>query len=72
MFKTNEYTNDKTGIEWGVDRFIDYLLLDENYSPLAIIEAKKTSISVEKGEIQAKSYQQDICKHSEIFARKKI
>lgn len=63
-FKINEYTNDKTGIERGVDRFIDYLLLDENYSPLAIIEAKKTSISVEKGEIQAKSYQKDIEKQT--------
>ena len=38
--------------------------MDENYSPLAIIEAKKTSISVEKGEIQAKSYQKDIEKQT--------
>jgi len=37
-------------------------LLDENKSPLAIIEAKKTSIEVEKGEIQSKTYQEDIAK----------
>jgi len=28
--------------EKGVDRFIDYLLLDEDYSALAVIETKKT------------------------------
>lgn len=59
-FNKKEYINDKRVIERGVDRFIDYLLLDENYSPLAIIEAKKTSISVEKGEIQARTYREDI------------
>ncbi len=63
-FNTKEYTNDKTNIERGIDKFIDYLLLDEDYSPLAIIEAKKTSISVEKGEIQARSYQKDIEKQT--------
>jgi type I restriction enzyme R subunit len=59
-FKKKEYTSDKQAIERGVDRFIDYLLLDEDYSPLAVIEAKKTSISVEKGEIQARTYREDI------------
>jgi len=63
-FKTKEYSFDKENIEKGVDRFIDYLLLDEQYFPLAIIEVKRTSISVEKGEIQAKSYQKDIEKQT--------
>lgn len=63
-FKTKEYTSDKSNIERGVDKFIDYLLLDEDYSPIAIVEAKKTSISVEKGEIQARSYQKDIEKQT--------
>lgn len=49
----------KEDLERG-DRFIDYLLLDEDNSPLAIIEAKKTSISVNKGEIQAITYRNDI------------
>jgi type I restriction enzyme R subunit len=59
-FKTKEYIGREAGIERGVDRFIDYLLLDEDRSPLAIIEAKRTSISVEKGEIQARTYREDI------------
>ncbi len=41
-------------------RFIDYLLLDEHKSPLAIIEAKRFSIDAEKGTIQATTYQKDI------------
>src|SRR3989338_5536301 len=55
-----EYIKDKSNIEKGVDRFIDYLLLDEDNSPLALIEAKKTSVSVDKGEIQARTYREDI------------
>jgi len=59
-FKTKEFVFfNKEDREKG-DRFIDYLLLDEDNSPLAIIEAKKTSVSVEKGEIQARSYREDI------------
>lgn len=46
--------------EKGVDRFIDYLLLDEDYSVLALIEAKKFSKDEEKGRIQARSYAKDI------------
>jgi type I restriction enzyme, R subunit len=61
-FKTKEYRLFDGNVEKGVDKFIDYLLLDENKSPLAIIEAKKTSIEVEKGEIQSKTYQEDIAK----------
>lgn len=47
-FKTKEYLGRELGIEKGVDRFIDYLLLDEDKSPVAIVECKKTSIDVEK------------------------
>ncbi len=58
-FKLKEYVGREAGIE-PTDRFIDYLLLDEDRSPIAIIEAKKTSISVEKGEIQARTYREDV------------
>lgn len=43
-----------------VDRFIDYLLLDEDYTPLAIIEAKRFSKDANTGRIQARTYAQDI------------
>lgn len=46
--------------ERGVDRFIDYLLLDEDNSVLSLIEAKKFSNDEEKGRIQARSYAKDI------------
>ncbi|MFH1311430.1 MAG: DEAD/DEAH box helicase family protein [Nanoarchaeota archaeon] len=59
-FRTKEYAPFNGNVEKGVDRFIDYLLLDEQKKPLALIEAKKTSVSVEKGMIQSKSYQLDI------------
>src|SRR3989344_3713056 len=59
-FLIKEYVGLEVGIEKNVDRFIDYLLLDEDRSPLALIEAKKTSVSVEKGEIQARTYREDI------------
>jgi type I restriction enzyme, R subunit len=59
-FETKEYVGREAGIERKVDRFIDYLLLDEDRSPIALIEAKKTSVSVEKGEIQARTYREDI------------
>lgn len=65
-FNTKEYIGREAGIERGVDRFIDYLLLDENRSPLAVIECKKTSISVEKGEIQARTYREDVEKQIKI------
>ncbi len=42
------------------DRFADYLLLDQDYSPLAVIEAKRFSKNEEKGRIQARSYAKDI------------
>src|SRR3989344_1765009 len=65
-FELKEYIGREAGIEKGVDRFIDYLLLDEDRSPLAIIESKKTSVSVEKGEIQARTYRDDIEKQIKI------
>src|SRR3989344_5258201 len=65
-FITKEYIGREAGIEKGVDRFIDYLLLDEDRSPIAIIESKKTSIDVEKGEIQARTYREDIEKQIKI------
>ncbi|MDR3290954.1 MAG: hypothetical protein LBT10_02285 [Methanobrevibacter sp.] len=42
-FKNNDLVLFKEYIEKGVDRFIDYLLLDENNNPLSIIEAKRCS-----------------------------
>lgn len=59
-FKTKEFQFIGKDVERGVDRFIDYLLLDEQRNPLAIIEAKRTSVSVEKGEIQARTYREDV------------
>lgn len=47
-------------VEKGVDRFIDYVLLDENNEVLAIIEAKRFSKDEEKGRIQARTYAKDI------------
>ena len=36
--------------------FADYVLWDDNGKPLAVIEAKKTSVSVEQGKTQAEYY----------------
>lgn len=36
--------------------FVDYVLYDDTHKPLAIIEAKKTCVGVEKGRHQAKLY----------------
>jgi len=47
-------------IEKGVDRFIDYVLLDEDNSVLAIIESKRFSVDEDKGRIQARTYAKDI------------
>ncbi|MCH8519867.1 MAG: DEAD/DEAH box helicase family protein [Nanoarchaeota archaeon] len=60
-FKTKEFVMySSKNIEKGVDKFIDYLLLNEQSMPLAIIEAKKFSVDAKKGRIQARSYQEDI------------
>jgi type I restriction enzyme, R subunit len=58
-FKEKDYvltkgSGDKSG------RFIDYLLLAEDNSPLAFIEAKKFSVSEDKGRSQARTYHGDI------------
>ena len=36
-FELKEYVGREAGIEHSVDRFIDYLLLDEDRSPIAVI-----------------------------------
>lgn len=59
-FKAHQYRINEGIIENGVDRFIDYVLLDEDKSALAIIEAKKFSVDAEVGSIQATTYQKDI------------
>ena len=59
-YKTKEYVGRGGEIERGKDMFIDYLLLDEDRTPLAIVEAKKTSVSVEKGTTQALTYRETI------------
>jgi type I restriction enzyme R subunit len=57
-FKKNRY---ECGFKEGEEgRFLDYLLVDEDGSPLAIIEAKRFSLEPEKGTIQAATYQKDI------------
>ena len=40
-FITKNYIEYQGSYEKGVDKFIDYLLLDDDYSPLAIIESKR-------------------------------
>ncbi len=47
-------------IEKGVDKYIDYCLLDNNNSVLAIIEAKKFSKDPEVGRVQARTYSKDM------------
>jgi len=59
-FKKRQYKPFDGSIEKGVDRFIDYVLVDEHQNPLAIIEAKRFSLDPEKGSIQATTYQNDI------------
>lgn len=63
-FKTKDYVPFNGEIERGKDRFIDYLLLGEDNAPLAIIEAKKSSVSFYKGRIQAETYVKDIDKQT--------
>lgn len=46
-------------------RFIDYLLLAENNSPLAFIEVKRFSRSEDEGRAQARTYQADIRKQTD-------
>ena len=62
-FKDKEYVlSEGTGDDSG--RFIDYLLLAEDNSPIAFIEAKKFSVSEDKGRAQARTYLSDIRKQT--------
>jgi len=47
-FKNKDYKFKEDGIEKGVDKFIDYLLLAQDNAPLAIIEAKAFSKNPKK------------------------
>jgi len=58
-FKKNKH-DFKKGFGKEEGRFIDYILVYEDQSPLAIIEAKRFSLDPEKGTIQATTYQKDI------------
>lgn len=58
-FKDKEYVySEGRGDDSG--RFIDYLLLAEDNSPIAFIEAKKFSRSEDEGRVQARTYLGDI------------
>lgn len=59
-FKNKELVYFDGNIERNIDRFIDYVLLDEDNTPLAIIEAKRFSKSPDIGRIQARTYAKDI------------
>lgn len=59
-FKNKNYIFFDGHPERGIDRFIDYVLLDVDNTPLAIIEAKKFSKNPDKGRIQARTYAKDI------------
>src|SRR5574337_445572 len=62
-FKDKEYGLSE-GIGDDSGRFIDYLLLAEDISPIAVIEAKKFSVSEDKGRAQARTYLADIRKQT--------
>ncbi len=62
-FTSKEYIISK-GTEDNSGRFIDYLLLGEDNSPLAFIEAKKFSKSEDEGRAQARTYLDDIRKQT--------
>ncbi|MDD3160189.1 MAG: DEAD/DEAH box helicase family protein [Candidatus ainarchaeum sp.] len=63
-FKKGIFKFKEKSVEKGVDRFIDYLLIDENNKPLAIIEAKKSSVDFMNGYSQAMAYREDIKKQT--------
>lgn len=58
-FKIKEYILSQ-GLHDDSGRFIDYLLLAEDNSPIALIEVKKFSVSEDKGRAQARTYLKDI------------
>jgi len=63
-FKNKDYVLSK-GIGDDSGRFIDYLLLAEDNSPIAFIEAKKFSKSEDDGRAQARTYLNDIKKQTD-------
>ena len=63
IFKTKEYILSQ-GQSDDSGRFIDYLLLAEDNSPIGFIEAKKFSVSEDKGRAQARTYLNDIQKQT--------
>ena len=58
-FKKKEYSYFNDNI-FDNNVFIDYVLLDEDYTVLAIIEYKKYSINENEGRTQAKTYIESI------------
>lgn len=62
-FKDKEYVYSE-GIGDDSGRFIDYLLLAEDNSPIAFIEAKRFSRSEDEGRAQARTYLNDIKKQT--------
>lgn len=59
-FKNKDFVLFNGVHEHNVDRFIDYVLLDEANTVLAIVEAKRFSRNPENGRIQARTYSKDI------------
>jgi len=59
-FKNKNFIYFEGNPERNVNRFIDYILLDEDNSVLAIIEAKRFLKNEKKGRIQARTYSKDI------------
>jgi len=64
-FKKKNYVPRGPTIEKGVDRFVDYVLLAQDSSVLAIIEAKRFSKNAKDGELQARVYREDVEKQIE-------
>lgn len=59
-FDSHKYVIYDGKVEPNKDLFIDYLLLSEDYSPLAIVEAKRYSKDPETGRSQARTYAKTI------------
>jgi type I restriction enzyme, R subunit len=64
-FKDKDYVLQKSSSD-NSGRFADYLLLAEDNSPLAIVEAKRFSASRDKARAQARTYQNDIYTQTKI------
>lgn len=54
-------------VEYGNSQFSDYVLLGKDGKPLAVVEAKKTSVDAEVGREQAKQYSLSIEKETGIL-----